>query len=336
MQLDLNATQGKRVHASDKRMINATTDVNQLVPFKYKWAWDMYLAACENQWMPTEHDMRADAGQWQTNVVSQADRCAVSRALYASVFQYAQGMDSIVLGIYRHLTAPEARQYLLRQSFEEGLPSHAFSHIVEALGDIPEDTIDRSARKDFLAPYLDVLCDPKYKTGTVDTDQALLRALAVYTVTMKGLFPLVDIIQILELGQRGKMASVAAMHRLELRDLTMHCNFGVEVINAIKTENPHLWTPALRAQLTNLITQAVDIEAAYISQISPADDAKYAMFLRIVANRRANQIGLDNIYPNPGKNPFPWIGELLGLRKDDAGFEVRATETKTTETLSWD
>jgi len=54
----------KRVNADDKRIINGETDVNQLVPFKYKWAWDKYLAGCANHWMPQEVNMQRDIELW--------------------------------------------------------------------------------------------------------------------------------------------------------------------------------------------------------------------------------------------------------------------------------
>ncbi len=58
-------TAGRRVNAADKRIINGQTDVNQLVPFKYKWAWEKYLATCANHWMPQEVNMTRDIALWK-------------------------------------------------------------------------------------------------------------------------------------------------------------------------------------------------------------------------------------------------------------------------------
>ena len=59
------AAAARRVSAADKRIINGQTDVNQLVPFKYKWAWEKYLATCANHWMPQEVNMNRDIALWK-------------------------------------------------------------------------------------------------------------------------------------------------------------------------------------------------------------------------------------------------------------------------------
>ncbi|MDL2354467.1 MAG: ribonucleotide-diphosphate reductase subunit beta, partial [Pseudomonadota bacterium] len=110
----------KRVNADDKRIINGKTDVNQLVPFKYKWAWDKYLAGCANHWMPQEVNMQRDIELWKNpNGLTEDERRLVKRNLGFFVTADSLAANNIVLGTYRHITAPECRQYLLRQAFEE-------------------------------------------------------------------------------------------------------------------------------------------------------------------------------------------------------------------------
>src|SRR6266576_6307416 len=109
-----------RVRAEDKRAINAQSDVNQLVPFKYKWAWDKYLSACANHWMPQEINMQRDIELWKNpNGLTDDERLIVKRNLGFFVTADSLAANNIVLGTYRHITAPECRQYLLRQAFEE-------------------------------------------------------------------------------------------------------------------------------------------------------------------------------------------------------------------------
>jgi ribonucleoside-diphosphate reductase beta chain len=105
----------KRVNADDKRIINAKTDVNQLVPFKYKWAWDKYLAGCANHWMLQEVNMQRDIELWKNpNGLTEDERRIVKRNLGFFVTADSLAANNIVLGTYRHITAPECRQYLLR------------------------------------------------------------------------------------------------------------------------------------------------------------------------------------------------------------------------------
>src|SRR5687767_15726310 len=62
------AAEFRRVNVADKRVINGKTDVNQLVPFKYKWAWEKYLSACANHWMPQEIQMSRDIELWKDQI----------------------------------------------------------------------------------------------------------------------------------------------------------------------------------------------------------------------------------------------------------------------------
>lgn len=325
----------KRVVASDKRMINAMTDVNQLVPFKYKWAWDMYLAGCANNWMPAETDLKGDAQQWHPETLSVQERLIVGRNYQMLTHANGLGAGTVAMGIYRHLTAPEARQYLLRQGFEEVLMVHVQTYITDHFQPAPVDMPVLAARLAFLAPYNDIMTSSSFKTGSLESDQQFLKAMVVQACIHKGMFGLVDMAQLIMLGNDTTMPGLKTLYRNIVRDVTMHCNFGIEVIEAIKTENPRLWTPMFKEELINLIRVAVGLETNHVAEIAPADVGLFRIFLQVVANRRASQIGLGPIYTNT-KNPFPAMGKLLGLRSDDATFETHKVESKTTATLDWD
>ena len=143
----------RRVKAADKRIINGQTDVNQLVPFKYKWAWEKYLAACANHWMPQEVNMQRDIALWKDpNGLTDDERRIVKRNLGFFVTADSLAANNIVLGTYRHITAPECRQYLLRQAFEEAIHTHAYQYIVESLG------LDES---EIFNAYHEVAVDPR-------------------------------------------------------------------------------------------------------------------------------------------------------------------------------
>src|SRR5712664_4345544 len=177
----------RRVSVEDKAIINAQADVNKLVPFKYKWAWEKYLAACANHWMPQEINMSRDIALWQDpNGLTEDERRLVKRNLGFFVTADSLAANNIVLGTYRHITAPECRQYLLRQAFEEAIHTHAYQYIVESL-DLDESEIFNAYHEigsirdkdDFLLPFIDTLTDPAFVTGTPANDQALLKSLIV-------------------------------------------------------------------------------------------------------------------------------------------------------------
>jgi ribonucleoside-diphosphate reductase beta chain len=338
----------KRVNADDKRIINGQTDVNQLVPFKYKWAWDKYLAGCANHWMPQEVNMQRDIELWKNpNGLSEDERRLVKRNLGFFVTADSLAANNIVLGTYRHITAPECRQYLLRQAFEEAIHTHAYQYIVESLGlDEKEifnayNEIPSIRDKDqFLIPFIEVINDPEFKTGTLEADQKLLRSIIVFACLMEGLFFYVGFTQILALGRQNKMTGAAEQYQYILRDESMHCNFGIDLINTIKMENPQLWTAEFKDEIRSLFLQAVELEYRYAEDTMPRgvlglNAAMFKGYLRFIANRRAVQIGLDALFPNE-ENPFPWMSEMIDLKKERNFFETRVTEYQTGGALSWD
>ena len=337
-----------RVNLNEKRVINARTDVNQLVPIAYKWAWEKYLAACANHWMPQEVNMSRDIQLWKDpNGLSADERLLVKRNLGFFVTADSLAANNIVLGTYRHITAPECRQYLLRQAFEEAIHTHAYQYIVESLG-LDEGEIFNAyhevpsirAKDEFLIPFIEILSNPQFTTGTPERDQQLLKSLIVFACLMEGLFFYVGFTQILALGRQNKMTGAAEQYQYILRDESMHCNFGIDLINTIKLENPHLWTPEFRLELRELFIKGVELEYRYAEDTMPRgvlglNAAMFKEYLRFIANRRAQQIGLEVMFEG-ATNPFPWMAEMIDLKKEKNFFETRVTEYQTGGALSWD
>ena len=339
---------GHRVNMVDKRIINGQTDVNQLVPFKYKWAWEKYLATCANHWMPQEINMQRDIELWKSpNGLTEDERLIVKRNLGFFVTADSLAANNIVLGTYRQITAPECRQFLLRQAFEEAIHTHAYQYIVESLG-LDEGEIFNAyhevssikAKDEFLIPFIDTLTNPTFKTGTPETDQALLKSLIVFACIMEGIFFYVGFVQILALGRQNKMTGAAEQYQYILRDESMHCNFGIDLINTIKLENPHLWTEEFKAEITELFRKGVDLEYAYAEDTMPRgvlglNAGMFKEYLRFICNRRMQQIGINELFPGE-TNPFPWMSEMIDLKKEKNFFETRVTEYQTGGALAWD
>jgi ribonucleoside-diphosphate reductase beta chain len=341
-------TQFKRIAAVDKKIINGHTDVNQLMPLKYKWAWEKYLASCANHWMPHEINMQRDIQLWHSpNGLSADEKLIVKRNLGFFVTADSLAANNIILGTYRQITAPECRQFLLRQAFEEAIHTHAYQYIVESLG-LDEAEIFNAyreipsikAKDDFLIGFIETLTDPGFKTGTFETDSQLLKSLVVFACIMEGLFFYVGFVQILALGRQNKLMGAAEQYQYILRDESMHCNFGIDLINTIKLENPHLWTPTLKLELTELFYHGVALEYAYAEDTMPRgvlglNASSFKGYLRFICNRRMVQIGLTELFPN-AVNPFMWMSEMVDLNKEKNFFETRVTEYQHAAALQWD
>jgi ribonucleoside-diphosphate reductase beta chain len=338
----------RRVTVEDKRVINSKADLNQLVPFKYKWAWEKYLAACANHWMPQEINMSRDIELWKDpRGLTEDERRIVKRNLGFFVTADSLAANNIVLGTYRHITAPECRQYLLRQAFEEAIHTHAYQYIVESL-DLEESEIFNAyhevpsirEKDEFLIPFIDTLTDPAFQTGSAEADQHLLKSLIVFSCLMEGLFFYVGFAQILALGRQNKMTGAAEQYMYILRDESMHCNFGIDLVNQIKLENPQLWTAQFRDELQGLFRRAVELEYRYAEDTMPRgvlglNAPMFKEYLRFIANRRCQQIGLEALYPG-ATNPFPWMSEMIDLKKERNFFETRVIEYQTGGALNWD
>jgi ribonucleoside-diphosphate reductase beta chain len=336
-----------RVRVDDKAMINCHADVNQLLPLKYRWAWDKYLSGCSNHWMPTEISMQADIALWKApNGLTEDERRAVKRNLGFFAASESLVANNIVLAIYRHLTNPECRQYLLRQAFEEAVHSHTFQYIVESLGldegelfnmyrEVPSIT-EKAA---WAIKYTQHLSDANFLTGTADTDQAFVRDLIAFYVVFEGMWFYTGFAQILSLGRRNKMVGIAEQYQYILRDESIHLNFGIDVINQIKAENPHLWTTAFQEEVRAMLRSAAELEAAYGRDTMPngflgLSAGLCEQYMHFIANRRCVQIGLQSVFPET-ENPFPWISEAMDLKKEKNFFETRVIEYQNGGSLEW-
>src|SRR3954467_1667134 len=176
---------GKRINAQDKRLLNCrAVDVNQLMPLKYKWAWEHYLNGCANNWLPSEVPMQRDIELWKSNKLTADERQVIMRNL--GFFSTAESLvgNNIVLAIFKHITNPEARQYLLRQSFEEAIHTHTFHYICESLAlderevfNMYHEVNSIHAKDAFEMKLTAEILDPNFSTETTEGMQRFVKNL---------------------------------------------------------------------------------------------------------------------------------------------------------------
>ena len=342
-----NALEG-RVQVGQKAMINSKADLNQLVPFKYKWAWEKYLDGTANHWMPQEINMTADIALWKSeDGLTEDERTIVKRSL--GFFSTADSLvaNNVVLAVYKHITNPECRQYLLRQAFEEAIHTHAYQYCIESLG-MDEGEIFNMYREvpcvarkaSWGLKYTQEISDPDFKTGTEETDKQLLRNLIAFYCVLEGIFFYCGFTQILSMGRRNKMTGTAEQFQYILRDESMHVNFGIDVINQIKIENPHLWDDQMKSDAAQMILEGTELEIQYARDTMPRgvlgmNASMMEEYLKFIANRRLTQLGLDEEFTGV-TNPFPWMSEIIDLRKEKNFFETRVTEYQVGGALNWE
>ncbi len=337
-----------RVDVDQKQMINCRADVNQLVPFKYDWAWQKYLDGSANHWMPQEINMTADVALWKSkDGLSEQERMIVMRNL--GFFSTADSLvaNNIVLSVYKHITNPECRQYLLRQALEEAIHTHAYQYVIESLGmdegeifNMYREVPSVAKKAAWALPFTQSLSNPDFKTGTTEDDKILLRNLIAFYCVLEGIFFYCGFTQILSMGNRNKMTGTSEQFQYILRDESMHVNFGIDMINQIKIENPELWDEEMQSTAREMILQGTQLEIEYAEDTMPngilgMSAESMTEYLKFIANRRLTQIGLEEAFAK-ASNPFPWMSEIMDLRKEKNFFETRVIEYQTGGALSWD
>ncbi len=336
-----------RIVAQEKRLINChQVDVNQLMPLKYHWAWEHYLNGCANHWMPTEVPMHRDIEIWRSPRLTDDERLVILRNL--GFFATAESLvgNNLVLAIFRHVTNAECRQYLLRQAFEEAVHTHTFLYIVESLG-LDEGEVFNMyrevpaiARKDEFEMELTAeVLDPNFTTETMEGAQTFLKNLIGYYVIMEGIFFYTGFVMVLSFHRRNIMTGIGEQFQYILRDETIHLNFGIDLINGIREENPEIWTDDFQREMVERVRQSVELEIEYARDCLPRgvlglNGDLFRQYVQHIADRRLERIGLPRQYGS--RNPFPWMSETMDLSKEKNFFETRVTEYQSSGTLEWD
>lgn len=337
----------KPVDINQRRVINGLeADVIQLYPMKHKFAWEYYNAANSNHWLPTEISMQLDIEQWKSpTALSQDERHAFETILGFFTTADSIAANNIVIGFYKHVTSPEIRMYLLRQAYEEAIHTHAYQYIVESLG-MDESKIFNMYREvdalynkeTFILSFNEGVFDPAFKTGTFEADQKFLENWAVFSLILEGIFFYSSFAVMFGFQRQHKLTGSAEQIQYIMRDESMHLNFGLEIINAIREENPELWTQKFQDRIIELVHQAVKLEYEYARDVFPtgifglnADGFKE--YIQFIADRRLERVGLPAQYHST--NPFPWMSEAIDLAKKKNFFETRVTEYKTGGALNW-
>lgn len=337
----------KKKVIENKRLLNASgTDPNKILPIKYTWARKHYKAGVANNWVPEEIPMQNDVELWKRpDGLTEHERRLILWNM--GFFSTAESLtaNNIVLTIYKHITNPECRQYLLRQGFEEAIHTDTFIYCCDTLGLNPDEvynmylTIPSIAAKDeFVVENTKSLMDPNFTTEGAKNVQRFVNDLIGFYVIMEGIFFYAGFVMMLSFARQNKMVGVAEQFQFILRDESVHLAFGSDLTNTIVDENPAIWTAEFQKSIIANIKKAVELEYAYAKDCLPVgilglNAEKIKEYVEYIADRRLERIRLPKQYN--ASNPFPWMSEVIDLRKEKNFFETRVTEYQTGG-LQWD
>src|SRR5579863_246587 len=325
---------------------NSTVDPNKILPMRYPWARQHYKDGVANNWTPEEVSMQHDVEQWKsTSVLTAAERRLILWNL--GFFSTAESLtaNNLVLTVYKHVTNPECRQYLLRQAYEEAIHTDTFIYCCDTLG-LDPDYIYRmyesipsiKAKDDFVVGLTKSILDPNFTTDSPEDIQRFVHDLIGYYVIMEGIFFYAGFAMMLALKRQNKMVGIGEQFEYIMRDESLHLSFGCDLINTIKAENPKVWTAQFQEEIVELIKQAVVLEKAYAFDACPQgllgiNAEQFCHYVEYIADRRLERIDLPKIYGT--KNPFPWMSQSTDLSKEKNFFESRVTEYQTAGSLEW-
>lgn len=328
---------------------NSTTDPNKILPMKYKWAREHYKKGVNNNWTPEEIPMMADIELWKKPENLGGLTPDERRMILWNVGFFSTGesltANNLVLAIYKHVTNPECRQYILRQSFEEAIHTDMFIYACDSLGLNPDEVYNMyntvpsiKAKDDFVIEMTSDILDPNFTTETPAKIQTFVRNLLGYYVIMEGIFFYAGFAMMLNLMRHNKMTGIGEQFQYVLRDESVHLAFGADLINTVVAENPEIWTTEFKQELTDKIKRAVELECDYATDALPRgilgmNAAIVKQYMEYIGDRRLERIGLKPIYGTA--NPFPWMSEIMDLKKEKNFFETRVTEYQTAGNLEW-
>jgi len=326
---------------------NPKTDPNKILPMKYKWAREYYKTGVANNWVPEEISMQKDVEQWKDNtVINKSMRRLILWNL--GFFSTAESLtaNNIVLAVYRHITNPECRQYLLRQAFEEAVHTDTFIYCCDTLGLDPDEiygmyhTIPSIKDKDdFVIDLTKSIFDPTFSTEGNENIQKFIHDLIGYYVIMEGIFFYAGFAMMLALKRQNLMIGTGEQFEFIMRDESVHLAFGCDLINTIKAENPAIWTKEFQNEVVELIKKAVELEKIYAKDACPdgllgINPDQFMEYVEYIADRRLERLNLPKVYNTD--NPFQWMSQTTDLQKEKNFFETRVTEYQTSGNLDWE
>jgi len=305
-----------------------------LRPMRYPHFYERFRDAIKNTWTVEEVDLHNDLADLAR--LSAAERHLVNRLVAFFATGDTIVANNLVLNLYQHVNAPEARLYLSRQLFEEAVHVQFYLTLLDTyLPDDAErarafaavDNIPSIARKaQFCFRWIDSIGHLERLDTRADR-QAFLLNLICFAACIEGLFFYGAFAYVYFLRSRGLLHGLASGTNWVFRDESMHMAFAFDVVATARGEEPDLFDQELADQVRTMLGEAVDAEVAFAEDllgggVSGMSSADMRSYLEHVADRRLIQLGLQPLYGSA--NPFGFL-ELQDVQELSNFFERRVS-----------
>jgi len=319
-----------------------------LRPMRYPAFYDMYRDAIANTWTVEEVDFSQDVNDLRQKLLP-SERHMVNRLVAFFATGDSIVSNNLVLNLYKHINAPEARMYLSRQLYEEALHVQFYLTLLDTyIPDIAEREMAFAAihnipsikqKADFCFKYLDSIHDLDRIETATDRKRFLLN-LMCFSTCIEGLFFFGAFAYVYFLRSKGLLQGLATGTNWVFRDESMHMRFALDVVETVRKEEPELFDAQLEAQVRQMIDEAIECELQFARDIlgqgvpgmSISDMEQY---LKYVGDQRLAVLGYSIKYG--ATNPFPFM-DLQDVQELANFFErrVSAYQTGVTGEVSFD
>ena len=294
------------INPDDKRVINGQTDINQLAPFKYPWAWNFFLNANKNHWTPLDINMAQDVTDYRHKLTTE------EKHVYENVLSYLTTSDilamrNIGLAVMEKMTAPELQIYQARQVYEESLHTWTYQHCIETIGLNQSEIYNRYRVVPEIHQKISVANRRLNSVLRSDIDlndpdelQNFVISYLFFAAIFEGCWFYNGFSPVFALQRRGLMKGTAEQFQYIMRDEVMHAAFGIRVVKQIIQEENLKFN---KKEIREMWDEAYEAEKAYTQYILRDPILGYSAKTHLgqfqyIANRRAKQLGLD-------EEPFP-------------------------------
>ncbi|WP_075187432.1 ribonucleotide-diphosphate reductase subunit beta [Teredinibacter haidensis] len=333
----------KPVAAEDKRVINGLTDINQLAPFKYPWAWNFFLNANKNHWTPLDINMSKDVHDYHHRLTQE------EKHVYENVLSYLTTSDilamrNVGLAVMEKMTAPELQIYQARQVYEEALHTWTYQHCIETIGLDQGEIYNRyrvvpaiNNKIQMANTKINSVLRPDIDLNDKDELENFVMSYMFFAGVFEGCWFYNGFSPIFSLQRRGLMSGTSEQLQYIMRDEVMHSAFGIRTVKQIIFENDMKLDPKAIKDMW-LEAEACETEYAHYILRDPIlgySAEEHIEQFRFIANRRAKQLNHAEPFPGAG-NTLTWLDEQANLRKEKNFFETRVTEYQAGGALKWD
>ena len=320
---------------SKRKLVGGPSDSYRGInPLKYPWAREIWTQMLANTWFPTEQDLTKDIGMYKD--LTDGNKLAYDRGLSFLASLDNIQLNNLALNILPLITAPEVRECLNRQVFEEQLHVKSYSEMIETIALDPEAI--------YFMPLEDKILDAKNSHITAqasflkdDTSVRTLLLAFISNIILEGIYFYSGFATFYTLARSGTMIGSANMVKFIQRDEEVHLKLFVNMVKVLEMEN-NLTCNDFKADIHALMDDSVNLEIAWGKHIIEGGvlgltGGIIEDYIRYLADDRLSMIGMEKMYNV--KNPLSWITDFSKINGEDASFFEKRPIDYTRGSFAW-